>query len=139
MQAFGEAFYGRTTAYDLALTDGHEALAQALCKNVLNGEKIEQARRLAAYAEAAMAALAGQDAAALLSGTVRFRRPSKRTREHEQEWHDRKPDPWRIPIAVAQIPDTGLHRDLKAIRPFVHDRRCRGIARGSLGKCVARM
>ena len=72
MQAFGEAFYGRTAAYDLALTDGHEALAQALCKNILNGEKIEQARRLAAYAEAAIAALAGQDAAALLSGAVRF-------------------------------------------------------------------
>jgi hypothetical protein len=25
-----------------------------------------------------------------------------------------KPDPWRIPIAVAQIGDTGLHRDLEA-------------------------
>ena len=25
-----------------------------------------------------------------------------------------KPDPWRVPVAVAQIPDTGLHRDLKA-------------------------
>jgi uncharacterized metal-binding protein YceD (DUF177 family) len=25
-----------------------------------------------------------------------------------------KPDPWRVPIAVVQIPDTGLHRDLKA-------------------------
>ena len=25
-----------------------------------------------------------------------------------------KPDPWRIPVAVAQIPDTGLHRDLEA-------------------------
>jgi len=24
-----------------------------------------------------------------------------------------KPDPWRVPIAVAQIPDTGLHRDLE--------------------------
>jgi cytochrome b pre-mRNA-processing protein 3 len=75
MQAFGEAFYGRTAAYDLALTDGHEALAQALCKNVLNGENIEKARRLAAYAEAVIAALAGQDAAALLSGTVKFPSP----------------------------------------------------------------
>jgi len=27
-----------------------------------------------------------------------------------------KPDPWRVPIAVAQIPDTGLHRDLEADR-----------------------
>ena len=25
-----------------------------------------------------------------------------------------KPDPWRVPIVVAQIPDTGLHRDLEA-------------------------
>jgi uncharacterized metal-binding protein YceD (DUF177 family) len=25
-----------------------------------------------------------------------------------------KLDPWRVPIAVVQIPDTGLHRDLKA-------------------------
>jgi uncharacterized metal-binding protein YceD (DUF177 family) len=24
------------------------------------------------------------------------------------------PDPWRVPVAVAQIPDTGLHRDLDA-------------------------
>jgi cytochrome b pre-mRNA-processing protein 3 len=75
MQAFGEAFYGRTTAYDLALTDGHEALAQALCKNVLNGENIEKARRLAAYAEAVMAALSGQDAAALSSGSLNFPSP----------------------------------------------------------------
>jgi uncharacterized metal-binding protein YceD (DUF177 family) len=25
-----------------------------------------------------------------------------------------RPDPWRVPIAVAQIPDSGLHRDLEA-------------------------
>ena len=25
-----------------------------------------------------------------------------------------KSDPWRVPLAVAQIPDTGLHRDLRA-------------------------
>jgi len=27
-----------------------------------------------------------------------------------------RPDPWRVPIAVAQIPDTGLHRDIDADR-----------------------
>ena len=37
MQAFGEAFYGRTAAYDLAVADSREALAQALCKNILDG------------------------------------------------------------------------------------------------------
>jgi Large ribosomal RNA subunit accumulation protein YceD len=25
-----------------------------------------------------------------------------------------KPDPWRVPIAVAQVPETGLHRDIVA-------------------------
>ena len=39
MQAFGEAFYGRSAAYDLALAAGQEPLAQALSKNILNGER----------------------------------------------------------------------------------------------------
>jgi len=25
-----------------------------------------------------------------------------------------RPDPWRVPVAVAQIPETGLHRDIEA-------------------------
>src|SRR6202142_2624077 len=58
MQAFGEAFYGRAAAYDLALASAREALAQALCKNILNGEGIENARRLAGYAESVIWALA---------------------------------------------------------------------------------
>jgi cytochrome b pre-mRNA-processing protein 3 len=72
MRAFGEAFYGRTAAYDMALTEGSEAFAQALCKNVLDGERIEKARKLAAYAEAAMADLAQLDEATLLRGAWRF-------------------------------------------------------------------
>ncbi|THD71952.1 MAG: ubiquinol-cytochrome C chaperone [Bradyrhizobium sp.] len=72
MQAFGEAFYGRSAAYDLALAAGEEPLAQALCKNILNGEGIENARRLAVYAESAIAALAGSDEAALQSGSWKF-------------------------------------------------------------------
>src|SRR5262245_25191732 len=75
MQAFGEAFYGRTAAYDMALTEGREALAQALCKNVLNGENIEKARQLAAYAESVMAALESQDDAALVGGTCKLPSP----------------------------------------------------------------
>jgi uncharacterized metal-binding protein YceD (DUF177 family) len=31
-----------------------------------------------------------------------------------------KPDPWRVPVATAQIPDTGLHRDLKADEAVRH-------------------
>jgi cytochrome b pre-mRNA-processing protein 3 len=75
MQAFGEAFYGRTAAYDLALTEGRQALAQAICKNILNGEHIEKAGQLAAYADAAIATLAGLDKPALLSGTWTFPSP----------------------------------------------------------------
>jgi cytochrome b pre-mRNA-processing protein 3 len=75
MQAFGEAFYGRSAAYDLALTDGEEALAQALCKNILNGQDIENARRLAAYTKTAIVALEQQDDAALPNGTWAFPLP----------------------------------------------------------------
>ena len=28
-----------------------------------------------------------------------------------------KPDPWRVPVAVAQIPETGLHCDIEANQP----------------------
>jgi cytochrome b pre-mRNA-processing protein 3 len=77
MQAFGEAFYGRVAAYDLALSEGPEPLAQALCKNILNGEAIEKARRLARYAEAAIAALDGLDEAALRGASWKFPSPAQ--------------------------------------------------------------
>jgi cytochrome b pre-mRNA-processing protein 3 len=75
MQAFGEAFYGRMAAYDMALTEGETALTQALCKNILNGEKLEQARRLASYATAAIATLAKLNEATLSAGSFRFPSP----------------------------------------------------------------
>jgi len=31
-----------------------------------------------------------------------------------------KSDPWRVPVAVVQIPDTGLHRDLQADEAIRH-------------------
>jgi cytochrome b pre-mRNA-processing protein 3 len=72
MQAFGEAFYGRVAAYDLALAAGEEPLAQALCKNILNGEQIEKARRLASYTEMVIAALGEVDEAALQNAFWKF-------------------------------------------------------------------
>jgi cytochrome b pre-mRNA-processing protein 3 len=51
-------------------------LAQALCKNILNGEGIENARRLAVYAETAIAALAGTDEASLRSASWSFPGPA---------------------------------------------------------------
>jgi cytochrome b pre-mRNA-processing protein 3 len=76
MQAFGEAFYGRTAAYDMALDAGEEALAQALCKNILNGEGIESARQLALYAKAVIAVLAGQDERTVLAASWKFPSPT---------------------------------------------------------------
>jgi cytochrome b pre-mRNA-processing protein 3 len=76
MQKFGEAFYGRSAAYDRALEAGAEPLAQALCKNILDGRDIEHARRLAAYANAAVAALAALDDTSVGNGSWRFPSPS---------------------------------------------------------------
>ena len=76
MRDFGSAFYGRTKAYDVALAEGSEALAAALSKNIYNGRDIDNARRLAAYVEAADHHLAGLDPAVLTSGAWRFPSPA---------------------------------------------------------------
>jgi cytochrome b pre-mRNA-processing protein 3 len=76
MRAFGEAFYGRSAAYDRAFAEGSEALAHALCKNILNGKGIENARRLARYTKAAIAALAEVDDAVLLRASWSFSSPT---------------------------------------------------------------
>jgi cytochrome b pre-mRNA-processing protein 3 len=76
MQKFGEAFYGRNAAYDRALEQGAEPLAQALCKNILDGQDIGHARQLAAYANAVIAALAGLDDTAVGNGSWRFPPPA---------------------------------------------------------------
>lgn len=75
MRAFGEAFYGRIQAYDQAIETGAEALAQAICKNILNGAGIDQARRLAAYAEATNADFGQTGDPALLLGSFTFPAP----------------------------------------------------------------
>ena len=77
MQAFGEAFYGRSAAYDLAVAEGREELAQALCRNILDGGQIKNARRLAYYVEAAISALAGLDDAKVQSASWRFPSPAR--------------------------------------------------------------
>jgi cytochrome b pre-mRNA-processing protein 3 len=86
MRAFGEAFYGRSKAYDLALGQGDEhgdeqgadALAQAIARNILNGSGGDHAQELAAYTIAAVTSLAAYDDAAVLRGTWTFPRPERR-------------------------------------------------------------
>ncbi|KIZ47962.1 MULTISPECIES: ubiquinol-cytochrome C chaperone family protein [Rhodopseudomonas] len=75
MQAFGEAFYGRSTAYDMAIEAGEDDLARALNKNVLNGAGPDEAKRLATYVIRSLAALDGIDRAHLRTGSFRFQQP----------------------------------------------------------------
>jgi len=75
MRAFGEAFYGRVQAYDQAIDAGGEALAQAICKNILNGAGMDLAQQLAAYAQAADADLGRTGDSALLLGSFAFPAP----------------------------------------------------------------
>ena len=72
MREFGEAFYGRVQAYDQAVDSGGEALAGAICKNVLNGTGMDLAHKLAAYARATEAALAAAAEPELLRGAFAF-------------------------------------------------------------------
>jgi cytochrome b pre-mRNA-processing protein 3 len=76
MQAFGEAFYGRSAAYDLAKAAGEEEMAKALCRNVLNGFGIDNGRKLASYVEQSVAALDRISPAQLRSGAWRFPPPA---------------------------------------------------------------
>src|ERR1700752_2041454 len=75
MRTIGEAFYGRVAAYDRAYSEGAEPLAQALCRNILDGQHIERAKGLSAYAAASIASLTSQGDRALLEGSWSFPSP----------------------------------------------------------------
>jgi len=79
MQAFGEAFYGRAAAYDAAFAAGGDAPAKALCKNVLNGEGMENAQALASYAQTVIARLDGLDDTVLQAAGWVFPSPADAT------------------------------------------------------------
>ncbi len=76
MQAFGEAFYGRSAAYDLAFVAGDEDLAQALSRNVFNGEAMDSARVLAAYVRKASEGLGAVDNESVRKGAWAFPKPA---------------------------------------------------------------
>lgn len=72
MQAFGEAFYGRSAAYDMAFEAGEGELAQALSRNVFNGEAVESAKALAGYVRDVSARLAALDDTTVRAGAWTF-------------------------------------------------------------------
>jgi cytochrome b pre-mRNA-processing protein 3 len=72
MQEFGEAFYGRTTAYDAALASGGDALAAAIGRNVLDGRCDVSAARIAAYVKDSLDGLESQPRGMVVDGGWRF-------------------------------------------------------------------
>src|SRR5882724_10155394 len=75
MQKFGEAFYGRTAAYDKALATGRNALADALARNILNSPDPSRAASLCNYVEEAVARMATVERATLEAGQWQFPAP----------------------------------------------------------------
>lgn len=78
MRRMGEAFYGRAQAYRNGLTEADDgALAEAVSRNVYGGAPADQGlpQRFAAYMRKVARHLAGQDAAALVVGTVSWPDP----------------------------------------------------------------
>lgn len=75
MKKFGEAFYGRTAAYDSALAQGRDQLEDALARNVLNTNDTPRAARLAAYVLRCVGALDAVEGAALCRGAWQFPQP----------------------------------------------------------------
>jgi cytochrome b pre-mRNA-processing protein 3 len=77
MRGFGEAFYGRQSAYRAALAaDDPSVLEDALARNILGGKDVDAgAARLARYVYAATAQLEAQADGALIAGTADFPDP----------------------------------------------------------------
>jgi cytochrome b pre-mRNA-processing protein 3 len=76
MKNFGEAFYGRSGAYDAAIIAGEGELRAALARNVLSSDNSDAARPLAQYVARGVADLATVDAATLVAGDWRFPNPA---------------------------------------------------------------
>jgi cytochrome b pre-mRNA-processing protein 3 len=64
------------------LSLGEEPLARALCKNILDGADVVKARRLAIYAETAIAGLTGLDEVTLLGAAWTFPSPAGAGAQH---------------------------------------------------------
>ena len=87
MRGFGEAFYGRATAYDEALASADPAdLVAALARNVYGGAEGKNAGAvlLADYVRAANAGLQAQSAEDIAAGRITFPEPVPASRSQEK-------------------------------------------------------
>lgn len=74
VKTMASAFYGRAKAYDAALAEGGDGLAQALERNLYGGANPDPAElaRIVGYVRGAAARLAGQSGRELLAGKAEF-------------------------------------------------------------------
>jgi cytochrome b pre-mRNA-processing protein 3 len=78
MRSMGEAYYGRAAAYDEALArPADDQLADALRRNVYNGQAHAGAVQLAHYVRRAVNALARQSVDAIGEGRLTFPAPAR--------------------------------------------------------------
>src|SRR5262249_35021412 len=75
MQKFGEAFYGRTAAYDKAFDSGRDAMCDALARNILNTPEPASAGQLDDYVQGVTERTKMLDCATLEAGRWRFPAP----------------------------------------------------------------
>jgi cytochrome b pre-mRNA-processing protein 3 len=76
MRRFGEAFYGRQTAYLTALDSGNDQdFEDALARNIFKGSSCDAAVGLARYARAVVRQLDAQEDDALMGGEATFPEP----------------------------------------------------------------
>src|SRR5690606_2738701 len=75
MQAVGQAFYGRSHAYDAAIEQGGAAMPAALARNILNNPDDSSGGPLAGYVTAALAGLAAIDDKTIRQGAWHFPEP----------------------------------------------------------------
>jgi cytochrome b pre-mRNA-processing protein 3 len=76
VRKMAEAFFGRISAYDQALPQGGEALADAIARNVFpDGVAGDAPGRLSAYVLEQRQSLAAQDASEIARGRIRFEEP----------------------------------------------------------------
>jgi cytochrome b pre-mRNA-processing protein 3 len=117
MRQFGEAFYGRQAAYLAALRspDGR-ALEKALARNIFNGANGDGPRRLARYACVLLREFEVHDRSALLRGAVAFPKPEAVVMPEPKSRDFAAP--WRVPVTVEEVAESGQHFDLIADAPI---------------------
>jgi len=117
MQHFGEAFYGRQAAYLAALgsPDGR-ALEKALARNIFNGANGDGPRRLARYARVLLREFEVHERSALLRGAVAFPKPEAVVMPEPKSRDFAAP--WRVPVTVEEVAESGQHFDLIADAPL---------------------